>query len=165
MLNVAQTHDHSRFYLHFSLQQTIAQFRRWPLEIIRTGLPGAGKTKGGKEEESITGYHGVAYIDLAPLIYPGVSKIRGAYLLQPYNEGEMQNAVNRTTALTDEIKKSIAGINQSNSTVGKGGGGKSLGKNDTKIKVSIISSFSLCKDILEKKLLLNSSKNRLSNGY
>lgn len=76
----------------------------------------------------------MAYIDLAPLIYPGVSKIRGAYLLQPYNESDMQNTLNRKTALTDEVKKNIVGINRSNSSMGKSGGGK-LGKNETKVKV------------------------------
>jgi tetratricopeptide (TPR) repeat protein len=59
-----------------------------PLEVVRMSVPVAtGKGK-GKEEDPVPSYHGVAYVDLSALLYPGVSRVRGAYPVHPYDEGE-----------------------------------------------------------------------------
>lgn len=61
----------------FSLQAKIAQNRVWPVEIFRTPFPQATKSKGKQtamDEEVAISYHGVAYINMAPLLYPGVNK-------------------------------------------------------------------------------------------
>ena len=39
------------------------------MEVFRTGVPSGGKGK--KEDEGHLGFHGVAYVNLAPLLYPG----------------------------------------------------------------------------------------------
>ena len=94
-----------------SLQHKIAQFRYWPLEIIRTSI-GNIKVK-GKEEEPVLSYHGIVYVDLAPLLYPGVSKIRGAYLVQPFNETELEEKLERKSCLDEKMMKRIIGSNTS----------------------------------------------------
>ena len=65
------------FFLSSSLQNKIAQNRYWPLEIMRTPIQQATKTKGkqGSLEEDIPiSFHGVAYVNMAPLLYPGVKR-------------------------------------------------------------------------------------------
>ena len=60
-----------------SLQNKIAQNRYWPVEIMRTPIQQAAKAKGkqGSLEEDIPiSYHGVAYVNMAPLLYPGVKR-------------------------------------------------------------------------------------------
>ena len=61
----------------FSLQNKIAQNRYWPVEIVRTPIQQATKTKGKQglvEEDVLISYHGVAYVNMAPLLYPGVRR-------------------------------------------------------------------------------------------
>lgn len=61
----------------FSLQNKIAQNRYWPVEIVRTPIQQATKAKGKQalvEEDVLISYHGVAYVNMAPLLYPGVRR-------------------------------------------------------------------------------------------
>ena len=63
--------------LFSSLQNKIAQNRYWPVEIMRTPVQQATKAKGKQgalEEEVAISYHGVAYVNMAPLLYPGVRR-------------------------------------------------------------------------------------------
>ena len=39
-------------------------------------------------------YHGVVYVDMQPLLYPGATQIKGAYKINPYVENEFQEKVN-----------------------------------------------------------------------
>lgn len=115
-------------------QQRIAQYRRWPLEIIRISQGNVGQKGKGKEDECITSFHGVAYVDLAPLLYPGVSKIHGAYLLHPYNELELMEKFNHKTTLTDDVIKNLTGVNRTSSPMGASKGGAKPAKVDAKTK-------------------------------
>jgi len=114
-------------------QQKISSWRYWPLEIIRTALPSASKGK-GKEEEAATSFHGIAYVDLAPLLYPGVSKIRGAYQIHPYIESEVQDKLNRKGAMNEGVIRTIIGSIRSSSSIGNQKGSTKQGKSDTKTK-------------------------------
>ena len=38
-------------------------------------------------------FHGATYLDLSPLLYPGTSRVCGAYSLHPYTEAEVLNKV------------------------------------------------------------------------
>ncbi|KAK2508124.1 hypothetical protein MC885_003700, partial [Smutsia gigantea] len=71
-----------------SFQKRIADCRFWPLEITRIPLMAAPKGKAAKfdktEDESQLSFHGVAYVNMVPLLYPGVKKIRGAFHVYPY---------------------------------------------------------------------------------
>ena len=40
-------------------------------------------------------YHGVAYIDMAPLLYPGATQIKGAFKVVSYSESEYNTKVFR----------------------------------------------------------------------
>ncbi|XP_045076940.1 cilia- and flagella-associated protein 70-like [Coregonus clupeaformis] len=71
------------------LTRRIAESRLWPVEVMRS--PQVGATKGGKagkdkggEDETQLSFHAVAYVDMAPLLYPGARRIRGAYRLYPF---------------------------------------------------------------------------------
>ncbi|XP_033622434.1 cilia- and flagella-associated protein 70 isoform X2 [Fukomys damarensis] len=71
-----------------SFQKRIADCRLWPVEITRVPLINVPKGKAGKsdknEDESLLSFHGVAYINMVPLLYPGVRRIRGAFHVYPY---------------------------------------------------------------------------------
>ena len=51
-----------------------------------------GKGKGG-DDETHTSFHGVVYLNLAPLLYPGVKRIRGAYRVHAYTDAELTEKV------------------------------------------------------------------------
>ncbi|KAM6184846.1 cilia- and flagella-associated protein 70 [Rhynchocyon petersi] len=71
-----------------SFQKRIADCRLWPVEITRVPLFATSKGKGAKldktEDESPLSFHGVAYVNMVPLLYPGVKRIRGAFHVYPY---------------------------------------------------------------------------------
>ncbi|XP_022106996.1 cilia- and flagella-associated protein 70-like isoform X2 [Acanthaster planci] len=87
-----------------SLQTKIAHTRLWPVELMRMPMPTAAKAK-GKEEENPIFFHGVAYVNLAPLLYPGVNKIRGAFRVHAYCETEMMEKTKRKGGLADEAAR------------------------------------------------------------
>lgn len=74
-----------------SFQKRIADCRLWPVEITRVPLVAAPKGKAGKidklDDENQLSFHGVAYVNMVPLLYPGVKRIRGAFHVYPYLEG------------------------------------------------------------------------------
>nr|XP_025706358.1 cilia- and flagella-associated protein 70-like isoform X3 [Callorhinus ursinus] len=82
----------SRCYLDppavVSFQKRIADCRFWPVEITRVPLATAPKGKAAKfdkaDDESQLSFHGVAYVNMVPLLYPGVKRIRGAFHVYPY---------------------------------------------------------------------------------
>ena len=64
------------------------------MEVGRTpqAAPKVGKGKGGEDDTHVS-FHGVVYINMAPLLYPGVKRIRGAYKVHPYIEHEVNEKV------------------------------------------------------------------------
>ncbi|KAJ8251492.1 hypothetical protein GJAV_G00221940 [Gymnothorax javanicus] len=87
-----------------SLIQQIETCRLWPVEVMRSVQVGvtkagkAGKEKASEEEMPIS-FHGVAYVDLAPLLYPGAKRIRGAYPLWPFYEADLEAKTKRTASI------------------------------------------------------------------
>uniref|UniRef100_A0AAZ3PLD7 Cilia- and flagella-associated protein 70 n=1 Tax=Oncorhynchus tshawytscha TaxID=74940 RepID=A0AAZ3PLD7_ONCTS len=74
------------------LTRRIAESRLWPVEVMRS--PQVGATKGGKAgkdkgDETQLSFHGVAYVDMAPLLYPGARRVRGAYRLYPFYDSDL----------------------------------------------------------------------------
>lgn len=45
------------------------------------------------EEDPQIPFHGVAFVDMGRLLYPGVTHIRGAYSIQPFSETELLKKV------------------------------------------------------------------------
>lgn len=96
---------------------------------------GKGKQQSNEEDQNIS-FHGVAYVNLAPLLYPGVKKIQGAYLVKPFVESEMFEKTKRKGNLTEEAAQITSGINRilTPSVPAKLAVSKTGGK-DTKVKV------------------------------
>ncbi|XP_059835276.1 cilia- and flagella-associated protein 70 isoform X2 [Hypanus sabinus] len=90
-----------------SLQKHIADTAYLPVEVKR--VPLTAPTKGGKgskidkaEDEGPISFHGIAYINMAPLLYPGVRRIRGAYPIVAYNEAEIFEKTKRKKSFSQE---------------------------------------------------------------
>uniref|UniRef100_A0A3P8RKR9 Cilia and flagella associated protein 70 n=1 Tax=Amphiprion percula TaxID=161767 RepID=A0A3P8RKR9_AMPPE len=50
-------------------------------------------------------FHGVAFVDMGKLLYPGVKRIRGAFSVQPFTEAELLSKAKRTVSvLKDQVK-------------------------------------------------------------
>ncbi|XP_044518746.1 cilia- and flagella-associated protein 70 [Gracilinanus agilis] len=84
----------SRSYLDpvavVNFQKRIADCRFFPVEITRVPVVPVAKTKTKAdkgEEESQYNFHGVAYVNMVPLLYPGVKRIRGGFRVLPYLDG------------------------------------------------------------------------------
>uniref|UniRef100_A0A4W5MX77 Cilia and flagella associated protein 70 n=1 Tax=Hucho hucho TaxID=62062 RepID=A0A4W5MX77_9TELE len=57
---------------------------------------------GAGEDETQLSFHGVAYVDMAPLLYPGARRVRGAYRLYPFYDSDL--LVKVKVALTTAIQ-------------------------------------------------------------
>ncbi|XP_066280246.1 cilia- and flagella-associated protein 70-like isoform X5 [Branchiostoma lanceolatum] len=130
-----------------SFQNKIAMSRVWPVEIMRTPIPQASKGKGKKhltpapsamhlgrasissvtsmvysmerDDDVPASFHGVAYVDMAPLLYPGVKKIRGAYKVMAFNEHEVFEKTKRTGGVAQEAARIASGLSRSTATPAK----------------------------------------------
>ncbi|XP_026149490.1 cilia- and flagella-associated protein 70-like isoform X2 [Mastacembelus armatus] len=92
------------------LRERITASRLWPVEIMRLLAPleKTAKTKELPEENPKIPFHGVAFVDMRRLLYPGVSCIRGAYSIQPFSEAELLNKTNRSVSVLKELTKAAA---------------------------------------------------------
>ncbi|NXR21834.1 CFA70 protein, partial [Cinclus mexicanus] len=75
------------------LQKRIAECRYWPVEICRMSVASAGKGKASKidkgDEDKQIAFHGVAYVNMAHLLCPGVKQIRGAFRVFNYEDSKV----------------------------------------------------------------------------
>ncbi|XP_063048608.1 cilia- and flagella-associated protein 70 [Engraulis encrasicolus] len=95
------------------LTRRIVESRLWPIEIMKTGQ--TGTTKGGKpvkdknEDDSQVSFHGVAYMDLAPLMYPGATCLRAAYRVHPFYDADLLQKTKRTqSVLRESMRQPVA---------------------------------------------------------
>ena len=72
---------------------------------------GKGKQQANEDEQNIT-FHGVAYVNMAPLLYPGIKKIQGAYLIKPYIDSEVYEKTKRKGNLMEEAAQISSGVNR-----------------------------------------------------
>ncbi|CAF0731760.1 unnamed protein product [Adineta ricciae] len=86
-----------------SLQHQITRAPYIAVEIVRSSAPTA--PRGKKDDDSGTSYHGVAYIETAPLLYPGATRCRGAYKVVPYNEAEYKSKTKRSNNILDDAMR------------------------------------------------------------
>ena len=118
-----------------NFMKKIAQHRIWPLEVFRSLSNPASKTKGKGEEE--LSFHGIVYVDMAPLLYPGVKKIHGAYLIKPYDENEIFEKTGRkTTSIDESVKLNLIAKSSNASALPSKATGAKTGKLDSKPKPS-----------------------------
>ncbi|XP_043568013.1 cilia- and flagella-associated protein 70 isoform X1 [Chiloscyllium plagiosum] len=97
------------------LQKYIAESMYIPVEIKRVPLAPPAKA-GGKaskiektDEEGPISFHGVAYVNMAPLLYPGVKRIRGAYQILPYNEFDILEKTRRKNREASGVQGGLKG--------------------------------------------------------
>ncbi|XP_045888141.1 cilia- and flagella-associated protein 70 isoform X2 [Micropterus dolomieu] len=102
------------------LQQRITESRLWPVEIMRSSLGKAAETKLLAEENPEIPFHGVAFVDMGRLLYPGVSRIRGAYSIQPFSADELLNKGKRRVSVLKE--QAIAAANLVKARAGSAAG-------------------------------------------
>ncbi|XP_047435842.1 cilia- and flagella-associated protein 70 [Mugil cephalus] len=86
------------------LRQRITESRLWPVEIMRSLVP---LEKLGDEDPEIP-FHGMAFVDMGRLLYPGVNRIRGAYSVQPFSPDELLNKAKRSVSVLKEHVKTVA---------------------------------------------------------
>lgn len=55
-------------------------------------------------------YHGVVYIDMQPLLYPGATHLHGAYKIHPYNESDFATRTKKKAANTDDALRAISSM-------------------------------------------------------
>ncbi|XP_050413977.1 cilia- and flagella-associated protein 70 [Patella vulgata] len=96
-------------------QDEIAKNRLWPVEVMRLAVQASGG-KGKKEDENGIYFHGIAFVNLAPLLYPGVKKIRGAYKVWPYSDHILYEKTKRKSGMSEEASKIAMNILHHNST-------------------------------------------------
>uniref|UniRef100_A0A8C3RWG7 Cilia and flagella associated protein 70 n=1 Tax=Chelydra serpentina TaxID=8475 RepID=A0A8C3RWG7_CHESE len=83
-----------------SLQKRIAECRYWPVEITRVPVVTSTKGKSSKldkgDDDGQIFFHGVAYVNIVPLLYPGVKRIRGAFRVFAYQDREVFGKMSTT---------------------------------------------------------------------
>ncbi|XP_054627013.1 cilia- and flagella-associated protein 70 isoform X2 [Dunckerocampus dactyliophorus] len=90
-------------------RQKVTESRLWPLEIMKSSVPNEKSgvaSKMGTEEDPHIPSHGVAFIDMGRLLYPGITHIRGAYQIQPYSSTLLLNKAKRSVSVLKELFKS-----------------------------------------------------------
>ncbi|XP_029431998.1 cilia- and flagella-associated protein 70 isoform X2 [Rhinatrema bivittatum] len=91
------------------LQKRIGECRYWPVEIMRQALVPGVKAKPGKgdkgDDENPVSFHGVAYVNMVSLLYPGVKSLRGAFRLLPYHDSEVFEKTKYQMSLLRELMR------------------------------------------------------------
>ena len=59
----------------------------------------------GKQEENELQNHGLAMVNLSPLLYPGVKSVRGTFSVQPYTDQTMLSS-GFTASIAEEMHRS-----------------------------------------------------------
>ena len=73
-----------------TLMRSLSRCSIWPVELTRviSAQTGKGRTK---EDDIQMSMHGVAYMDLASLLYPGATRVFGAYPVVKFSEADQSN--------------------------------------------------------------------------
>ncbi|KAK4469221.1 hypothetical protein MN116_006795 [Schistosoma mekongi] len=93
------------FSSQLQLKERISTCKCLPVEVFCLQSSSSGRKK--KEEGPSYTYHGVAYVKLTPLLYPGVENIRGAYKIYPYNQKEYEEKTKRQNSLLQDVLTKI----------------------------------------------------------
>uniref|UniRef100_A0A669PN53 Cilia and flagella associated protein 70 n=1 Tax=Phasianus colchicus TaxID=9054 RepID=A0A669PN53_PHACC len=79
------------------LKKRIAECQYWPVEVCRMPVTSSSKGKTSKvdkgDEDRQIFFHGVAYVNMMPLLCPGVKRIRGAFRVFAYQDSEVLEKV------------------------------------------------------------------------
>ncbi|NWX93331.1 CFA70 protein, partial [Nothoprocta pentlandii] len=104
------------------LQKRIAECRYWPVEVCRVPLVPSSKGKNSKvdkgDDDGQVFFHGVAYINMVPLLYPGVKRIRGAFRVFAYKDSEVFEKTKNQVSVFRDLKPQISLIKEGQWTPG-----------------------------------------------
>ncbi|KAM7038916.1 cilia- and flagella-associated protein 70 isoform 4-T4 [Acridotheres tristis] len=107
------------------LQKRIAECRYWPVELCRMSMASAGKGKTNKidkgDEDKQIAFHGVAYVNMAHLLCPGVKQIRGAFRVFNYEESEVFEKTKIQHSIFQDLRSQLSLVKEGlgNSPVSK----------------------------------------------
>ncbi|XP_056141224.1 cilia- and flagella-associated protein 70 [Lampris incognitus] len=93
------------------LSQRIGEHRLWPVEMMMSLAQEPKGRKAGRlpaEDELQISFHGVAYVDMGPLLYPGASRIRGAYRVFPFTDADLRAKTKRTVSVLRDLVRTLA---------------------------------------------------------
>ncbi|KAJ0056819.1 hypothetical protein NL108_018210, partial [Boleophthalmus pectinirostris] len=117
------------------LRKSITKCKLWPVEIMRSmdsskgvkntyyyfyyyyvHLPVSGQIfmcivpvlQQLLEETTEIPFHGVAFVDMGRLLFPGATRIRGAYCVQPFSESLLSNKAKRSVSVLNKYAKAVA---------------------------------------------------------
>ncbi|NXG64176.1 CFA70 protein, partial [Hemiprocne comata] len=95
-----------------TLQQRVAECRHWPVEICRMVLPSPSKGKTSKadkgDEDKQIFFHGVAYVNMLPLLCPGVRQIRGAFRVCTYQDSEVLEKTKSQHSVLWDLRRKLS---------------------------------------------------------
>ena len=70
-----------------------------------------------KDEDLNMSYHGVVYVDMQPLLYPGATQIKGAYKIHPFQDNEYTTKTKRKIGIADEALRVVSSLYDRNFAV------------------------------------------------
>ena len=92
-------------------QNRIAKFAKYlPVEIARAKEPEGTKKGKGKQEENEFQNHGIALINLSPLLYPGVTAVKGAFSVHGYTDQVLASS-GYVTSIMEELNRCGSSLN------------------------------------------------------
>ncbi|NXP43880.1 CFA70 protein, partial [Heliornis fulica] len=94
------------------LQKRIAECRYWPVEVCRMSVASSSKGKTSKvykgDEDKQIFFHGVAYVNMVPLLCPGVKQIRGAFRIFPYQDSEVFEKTKTQHSVFRDLRRQLS---------------------------------------------------------
>ncbi|POI31507.1 hypothetical protein CIB84_004742, partial [Bambusicola thoracicus] len=104
------------------LKKRIAECQYWPVEVCRMPVTSSSKGKTSKadkgDEDRQIFFHGVAYVNMMPLLCPGVKRIRGAFRVFPYQDSEVLEKTKRQQSVLRDLRPQIGLIKEGSGTPG-----------------------------------------------
>ncbi|XP_015732656.2 cilia- and flagella-associated protein 70 isoform X2 [Coturnix japonica] len=104
------------------LKKRIAECQYWPVEVCRMPLTPSSKGKTSKadkgDEDKQIFFHGVAYVNMMPLLCPGVKRIRGAFRVFAYQDSEVLEKTKRQQSVLRDLRPQISLIKEGSGTPG-----------------------------------------------
>ncbi|CAH8509985.1 unnamed protein product [Schistosoma haematobium] len=88
------------------LKERISAYKFLPVEVFCMQGSSSGRKK--KDDEPTYTHHGVAYVNLTPLLYPGVDYVRGAYKIYPFNQKEYEEKTKRQNSLLRDVLNKVS---------------------------------------------------------
>ncbi|CAH8508985.1 unnamed protein product [Schistosoma margrebowiei] len=88
------------------LKERISAYKFLPVEVFCMQGSSSGRKK--KDDEPTYTHHGVAYVNLTPLLYPGVDYVRGAYKIYPFYQKEYEEKTKRQNSLLRDVLSKVS---------------------------------------------------------